>query len=156
MLTLAEARKVQRERSEKAITKFGVFVLLDALAILLAFLLSRGGSDMRTSGAIIAAALLALAYQIKITEVYLFFTPREFTGTVEFYDVQVENVRDNLSNLPGDRYKMYDVAYGEMIVKDSSGRSKRKKFLYTEEYTKIDVGTTVTILRFIDRPVIGR
>ncbi len=156
MLTLAEARKIQRERSEKSITKFGVFVLLDALAILLAFLLSRSSYDMRTSGAIIAAALLALAYQIKITRVYLFFTPREFTGAVQFYDVQVETVKENLSNLPGDKFKMHDVAYGEMIVKDSRGRSKTKKFLYSEEYTKIDIGTTVTVLRFIDRPVIMR
>jgi len=155
VLSIDEARRIQKERSEKALKRFVLLLLLDGLAIISAVLLSRNSADIRTAGAIILGALVALIYQIKSTRVYLFLTPKEFTGTVQYYDVKIEVVKDNLSHLPGDKYKTHDAVYGEMIVKDSGGRSKSKKFLYTEEYTKIDVGSTATILRFIDRPVIS-
>lgn len=82
-------------------------------------------------------------------------TPKEFTGTVRYYRVLSETVKDNLSNLPGDTYRTHECLYGEMIVENSAGRSRTKKFAYAKEYNKIDIGSIVTILRFIDRLVVN-
>ncbi len=156
MLSIDEAKKIQKERSKKALARFALFALFDAFAAALSYSLLKEKADMKAFWLIAFAVLLALALQIKYSKIYLFMTPKEFTGTVRYYRVLSETVKDNLSHLPGDTYKTHECLYGEMIVENPAGRSRTKKFVYTEEYNKIDIGSIVTILRFIDRPVINR
>ena len=119
MLSIDEAKKIQKERSKKALARFALFALFDAFAAALSYSLLKEKADMKAFWLIAFAVLLALALQIKYS-------------------------------------KTHECLYGEMIVENPAGRSRTKKFVYTGEYNKIDIGSVVTILRFIDRPVINR
>lgn len=155
MISIDEARKIQRERSKKALSRFILFLIIDILVISLSFLLSER-SDTKYFYATVFVILIIFGWQIKLSKIYLFATPKEFTGIVQYYNVRNEVIKNNLSNLPGDTYKTHDCLYGELIVENSAGCSITKKFVYTEEYNEINIGSVVTILRFIDRPIINK
>lgn len=153
MLSIDEARTIQKERSSKALTKFILFVVCDALLILLYFLLIKR-FNVKEYAIVSFFTLIILYIQIKRSKVYLFATPKEFTGIVRYYNVISETIKDNLSHLPGDKYRTHECVFGDLVLENRAGKTISKKFVYTEYYGKIKVGDEVTVLRFIERPVI--
>ena len=65
-------------------------------------------SDTKYFYATVFVILIIFGWQIKLSKIYLFATPKEFTGIVQYYNVRNEVIKNNLSNLPGDTYKTHD------------------------------------------------
>lgn len=156
MLKQDEARRIQREREKKCALHFALCFGLAGITVFASFLCANRFEETNIAVTGTAIAVAFLLWQLKRTRFYLFFTPREYTGTVQHYEVRVEHIKENLSHLPGSKYQAYDATFGDLVIADEKGRLKSKRFLYSEEYDKIEIGAKVTILRFIDRPVLEK
>ena len=93
MISIDEARKIQRERSKKVLSRFILFLIIDILVISLSFLLSER-SDTKYFYATVFVILIIFGWQIKLSKIYLFATPKEFTGIVQYYNVRNEIIKN--------------------------------------------------------------
>lgn len=147
MLTLKEARKIQKERESRAVLRF-VFSL--ALVGLATFLLMEFTTVFEINNVfyLIPAALIAFA--IKKTKIYMFFTAREFTGNVTYlnvYIVKAQRVKGGRGYVTNDHLEV------EIIIENGE-RSKMIQIPASPVTNSITVGTKLAVLRFIDDPII--
>ncbi len=148
MLTLKEARKIQKERESKAVLWFVFSLALVGIAtyVLLEF---TTVFEISTVFYLIPAALIAFA--IKKTRIYLFLTAQEFIGTVVYmnvYDVQTQRVKGKLS------YTTLHSLEAEIIIENDEGKSKSIQLPAGPGDNLISEGMTLALLRFIDNPII--
>lgn len=148
MLTLNEARKIQKERESKAI---GWFIASVAATLLITFVLMEYTTVFEINSVfyLIPAALIAFA--IKKTRIYLFLTAQEFVGTVVYmnvYEVQTQPVKGKLS------YTTLNSLEAEIIIKNKEGKSKSIQLPAGPGDNLISEGMTLALLRFVDTPII--
>lgn len=149
MLTLKEARTIQKKRERKAIISF----ISSVLFILIGSFILFNFTEILTVSTIfylIPIGLLGVA--VKNTKIYKFFNSKEFTGKVLRMDVYPVKV----GSIKGD--DIYEQDWGEAleisIIVDNNGRSKSATLYASKDTARLSVGDTVTILRFIDTPII--
>ncbi len=148
MLTLKEARAMQKERETKAILSFIASILFIALGSFLLFYFTDI-LEISSIFYLIPIGLAALA--VKQTKIYNFFAAKEFTGKVvrmDIYPVKVGKIR-------GER--LYQQNWGEALeiylIVDDGKRSKTATLYASKDTAPLSVGDTVAILRFVYFPV---
>ncbi len=148
-MTLNEARKIQRDREQKAII---LFVLSIGLVGLATYLLLEFTTIFSISSAFYLIPIGLLALAVKKTRIYLFLTPKEFKGKVvrlDVYPVKVGKVKGEHT---------YESSHGEALevaLYIDNGKTTKLKEMYSCQLTyKISVGTELSLLRFIDQPII--
>ena len=149
MLTLKEARKLQKERENKAIFTFlFCFAFIGVGSFLLFYLTDI--LNISTVFYLIPIILLGLA--IKKTRIYLFLTKKEFTGKVvrvDVYPVKTGSIRGEHT---------YEVRQGEQLEQEIFIEGDRLRTCKIPAYIKvapmIGVGTEICLLRFIDEPIL--
>ena len=148
-MTLIEAKKLQKERDKRSIVWFIVSVALTAL---ITFLLFKFTTLFSISSAFYLVPIGLLALTVRKTKVYLFFTAREFRGKVvrlDVYPVKTGNIKGK---------HVYETMQGEALevaMYIDNGKTAKLKEMYASPLTyKISVGTELSLLRFIDQPII--
>lgn len=149
MLTLKEARKIQKERESKALI---LFVLFLGLTGLITFLLTTFTNVFSIHTAFYLIPIILVCFSIKKTKIYLFLRQKEFTGKVvrlDVYPVKVGKIKGEHT---------YESGQGETLEVSlivDNGEKSRMIELYAGELTaKIAEGTKLSLLRFIDQPII--
>ncbi len=148
MLTLKEARKLQKERESKAVLWFVFSLALVGIAtyVLLEF---TNVFEISTVFYLIPVALIAFA--IKKTRIYLFLTAQEFVGKVIYLNVYVtrdQRIKGRIT------YTTVDNLEVEMIIENDEGKSKSLQIPSSPATYNIAEGTELALLRFIDTPII--
>ena len=148
MLTLKEARKLQKERESKAVLWFVFSLALVGIAtyVLLEF---TNVFEISTVFYLIPVALIAIA--VKKTEIYKLLTAREFVGKVIYLNVYVvksQRVRGERSYMTNEALEV------EMIIENDEGKSKSLQIPSSPATYNIAEGTELALLRFIDTPII--
>ncbi len=148
MLTLNEARSIQKEREKKAIISFTASILLIALGTFLLFYFT---DVLELSTAFYLIPIGMIGFAVKKTEIYKLFSAKEFTGKVvrmDVYPVKVGKIR-------GER--LYQQNWGEALeiylIVDDGKRSKTATLYASKDTAPLSVGDTVALLRFIYTPV---
>ncbi len=148
MLTLKEARKIQKERESKAIITF-VFSL--AFVLLATYILLEYTNAFEISTAFYLIPIGIFGFSIKKTQIYLFLTPKEFTGTVVYNNVYVVKSQ----RVKGERsYMQHEGLEMEIIIENDE---KSKRITIPASYpvaSHISDGIKVSLLRFIYQPII--
>lgn len=151
MLRLKEARKIQKERESKAITGFVISI---ALIGLLAYVLLEFTEIFELSSVFYLIPAVLFGFAVKKTRIYLFFTAREFTGKVIRMDVY--NVK--VGKMHGDDTYEYRMSTRDALevslILDNGKKTKALELLASPVTAGIAEGTTLTVLRFIDTPII--
>ena len=148
MLTLKEARKLQKERESNAVLWFVFSLALVGIAtyVLLEF---TNVFEISTVFYLIPVALIAIA--VKKTEIYKLLTAREFVGKVIYLNVYVvksQRVRGERSYMTNEALEV------EMIIENDEGKSKSLQIPSSPATYNIAEGTELALLRFIDTPII--
>jgi hypothetical protein len=146
-MTLKEARKIQKQREQKA-----VFIFLFSLAAagIITYLLLEFTNIFELSSVFYLIPLTIIALAVKKSRVYLMLTAREFKGKVVYHNVYVvqdQRIKGKLS------YTTVNGLEVEMIIENDHG-SKTKILPAIPAISDISEGCTVTLLRFIDQPII--
>ncbi len=149
MLTLKEAKKLQKERESKAILFFllsfaligiGTFILLEYTTLF----------ELSTVFYLIPIGLLALA--VKKTRIYLFLTPRYFEGSVVRSDLYP--VKTGVTKGTRTYETRQGIAFEREIFIENGNRLR--SIVVPDGLLSVEpsVGTTFALLHFIDEPVI--
>ena len=148
-MTLTEARKIQKERERKSVIGFCLSILFIAFGTFMLFKFTPV-FEISSGFYLIPIGLLALA--VKNTKIYLFLTAREFSGKVvrlDVYPVKTGNIKGEHT---------YETRQGEALevaIYIDNGKRTKLKEMYASPLTYgITVGTNLTLLRFIDQPII--
>ncbi len=148
MLTLNEAREIQKAREKKAIISFTASILLIALG---SFLLFYFTDLLELSTVFYLIPIGLFGFAVKKTEIYKLFSAKEFTGKVVRMDVYPVKV----GTIKGD--DTYEQDWGEAlevsIIVDDGKRSKTATLYAGKDTALLSVGDTVALLRFIYVPV---
>lgn len=150
MLTLKEARKIQKEREDKAIFQF---ILAFAFIGVGSFLLFYLTDILALSSIFCLIPIILLGLAIKKTRIHLFLTKKEFKGTVirlDVYPVKTGSIKGEHS---------YEVRQGEQLETEIfiQGDGRLRTCIipsYIPVAPMIAVGTPICLLRFIDEPII--
>ncbi len=148
MLTLNEARKLQKERESKAI---GWFIASVVATLLITFVLMEYTTIFEINSVfyLIPAALIAIA--VKKTEIYKLLTAKEFVGKVVYLNVYVtrdQRIKGRIT------YTTVDNLEVEMIIENDEGKSKSLQIPSSPATYNIAEGTRLVLLRFVDTPII--
>ena len=148
MLTLKEAREIQKSREQKAIISFIASVVFISLG---SFLLFYFTDILELSTIFYLIPIGMIGFAVKKTEIYKLFSAKEFTGKVvrmDVYPVKVGKIR-------GER--LYQQNWGEALeiylIVDDGKRSKTATLYAGKDTALLSVGDTVALLRFIYMPV---
>ena len=148
-MTLNEAKKLQKERERKSVIGFCLSILFIAFGT---FMLLEFTPVFEISSGFYLIPIGLLALAVKNTKIYLFLTAREFSGKVvrlDVYPVKTGNIKGEHT---------YETRQGEAlevaIYIDNGKRTKLIEMLATPITYQIFVGSSLTLLRFIDQPII--
>lgn len=149
MLTLKEARKLQKERENKAIFTFLFCFAFIGVGSFLLFYLT---DILQTSTAFYLIPIVLFGLTIKKTKIYLFFTKKEFVGTV----VRVDVYPVKTGSIKGEH--TYETRQGEQLEQEIFIEGERLRTCRIPAYIPvapmIGVGTKLCLLRFIDEPIL--
>ncbi len=149
MLTLNEARAIQRKNQRRSILWFfGTLVGVALICVAVCFTNTRA---VYVAVPLSLGALMHVNFRTSFTEI---FRKKEYTGTVTYFHVRTEMVKKYYSHGAGATYGSYTVFRADMAVEDEKGKTRYKTFKYTAEYDKVWNGDKATVLRFVDQPVI--
>ena len=148
-MTLNEAKKLQKEREQKAVL---LFVTSLGLVGLGTWLLMEFTNIFEISTVFTLIPFALIGFSVRKTKMYMFFTPREFKGKVirmDVYPVKVGKVKGEHT---------YETSRGEALevaLYIDNGKTTKLKEMYASPLTnKINIGTELVLLRFIDQPII--
>ena len=149
MITLEEARLLQKKNQIKVITNFLFFTALIALGTFLLFKFT----DILTRNSVyylVPIALLILTiYKTGLSEL---FTKKEFIGVViknEIFPADEKKVKRGGFDALQDKHLV-----AEIIVKSDEGKTMLRTFYNGPITTNLVEGDKVAILRFISHPVV--
>ena len=151
-MELKEARKLQKERESKSI----IFFLISIAVIgIITFILLEYTTIFELSSVFYLIPIFLFGYAIKKTRVYMFLKAREFTGKVIRLDVYPVKV----GKMHGDDSYEYRMSTRDALeialIIDNGKKSKSLELLVSPLTAKIGEDTTLTLLRFIDEPIIN-
>ncbi|MBO5869272.1 MAG: hypothetical protein J6Q89_00830 [Clostridia bacterium] len=149
MLTLKEARKLQKERENRAIFSFLFWFAFISVGSFLLFYLTDI-TELSSVFCLVPFLLLGLA--VKKTKIYLFLTKKEFVGKVirvDVYPVKTGSIKGEHS---------YEVRQGEQLESEIFIQGDKLRTCTIPSYIPvapmIGVGTNLCLLRFIDEPIL--
>ncbi|MBQ3230721.1 MAG: hypothetical protein IJB49_06845 [Clostridia bacterium] len=149
LLTLDEARRIQKSNTRKVVLKFVIFVAIVAAATyaLYAF------TDMfeRSSFYYVIPAL-AVIIAIKLTDFYRIFTPKEVFGEalkIDIYSADERKVKRGGFGALQDRF-----FEAELMVRSESGKVIFRIYRNGDATSVIAEGDKIALLRLVDEPVI--
>ncbi len=149
MLTLKEARKIQKERENKAIFSFLFWFAFIGVASFLLFYLT---DILNISTVFYLIPIILLGLAIKQTRIYLFLTQKEFVGRV----VRVDVYPVKTGSIKGEH--TYETRQGEQLEQEifieGTGLRTCRIPAYIKVAPMIGVGTEICLLRFIDQPIL--
>ena len=148
MLTLKEARQRQKDLESRSLI---IFVLSLALVLLTVYFLLEYTTLFELSTAFYLIPIGLLAFAVKKTRIYLFLTPKEFSGRVVYlnvYEVRAQRIKGERS------YMTHHHLEVDLIIESSDGKSKSLQLPASPLTNHIAEGTELTLLRFIDEPIL--
>ena len=155
-LTVEEARTIQAERRKKAVFSFALHGFCAVAIGIIACFTVGDKAGGRVFPLIVAGLLLYLALSVKLSGFYMLFRPKEFTGTVTRIEAKEETVKKYMSSQPGVTYSADHIQKMEISVTNEKGKTIIHSFVLTDDYKELKPGDNVTVLSFIDRPVINK
>ena len=147
MLTIKEARRLQKERSNKAIL---IFVFSVAFVIAASYFTLKYTDLLEWSSVFYLVPIIFLGIAIKYSKIYLFLSPKEFTGKVikiEVYVVKGQRVK-------GERSYTQNEALEVAILVDNGKKTISKTMPAGDISAKLYEGIEISYLRFIENPII--
>lgn len=149
MLTLDEAKKIQKERERKSlIISLSSFVS----TALVTFILYSFTGIFEMSSIFWLIPIIIVVLTLKKTCLYLFLIPRVFKGKVVRMDVYAVKT----GTIKGDH--TYEVRQGEAfeteLFVESESKMRTVRLPSGPMTANISVGTKVALLRFVEQPVI--
>ena len=152
MVTLKQARELQKKRSKACLLKFSVFVLITAAIWCVLFFFT----DYLTKYAalyILFPALLSIG--VKTSRLFIFLQKREIFGKVVDSNIKMTTARRyGASNQPGTTYAASEIPFLEITVETPAGKRVRKETPYRWAWGEYMPGQEVALLRFIDQPIL--
>ena len=148
MLTIKEARKIQKSREGKAI---GLFLASLVITLLITFVLMEYTTIFEINSVFYLIPVSILALAVKKTEIYKFATTKEFVGKVIYLNVYVtrdQRIKGRIT------YTTVDSLEVEMIIENDEGKSKSLQIPSSPATYNIAEGTRLALLRFVDTPII--
>ncbi|MBO5786558.1 MAG: hypothetical protein J6R45_04460 [Clostridia bacterium] len=148
MLTIKEARKIQKSREVKAI---GLFLASLVVTLLITFVLMEYTTIFEINSVFYLIPVSILALAVKKTEIYRFATTKEFVGKVVYLNVYVtrdQRIKGRIT------YTTVDSLEVEMIIENDEGKSKSLQIPSSPATYNIAEGTRLALLRFVDTPII--
>ncbi|MBO5768112.1 MAG: hypothetical protein J6R49_06230 [Clostridia bacterium] len=148
MLTIKEARKIQKSREVKAI---GLFLASLVVTLLITFVLMEYTTIFEINSVFYLIPVSILALAVKKTEIYKFATTKEFVGKVVYLNVYVtrdQRIKGRIT------YTTVDSLEVEMIIENDEGKSKSLQIPSSPATYNIAEGTRLALLRFVDTPII--
>ncbi len=151
MLTLEQAKEIQRKRSKDCLLKFGGYVLL---AVALWGVLFFFTDYLAKYGALYAVFPLLLLVGAKMSKLLEFLQKNEFIGKIVDGDIKMVTARRyGATNQPGATYAASDMPILEITVENDVGKRVYKTTPYQWAWGEFKPGMQVCLLRFIDQPV---
>ncbi|MBO5915268.1 MAG: hypothetical protein J6Q72_07955 [Clostridia bacterium] len=148
MLTIKEARKIQKSREGKAI---GLFLASLVITLLITFVLMEYTTIFEINSVFYLIPVSILALAVKKTEIYKFATTKEFVGKVVYLNVYVtrdQRIKGRIT------YTTVDSLEVEMIIENDEGKSKSLQIPSSPATYNIAEGPRLALLRFVDTPII--
>lgn len=148
MMTLKEARRIQREREQKVILQFLVLCAVVAVASVLTFAYTN---IIEISNIFYLLPFAAMVGVVRITEISKLFAPKEFIGNVEnidIYTVKSQRVKGERSYIQNEGLE------AEILLRNKSGRTMIKVLPNGDITSRLCLGDEIAFLRFIDEPVV--
>ncbi|MBO5870456.1 MAG: hypothetical protein J6Q89_06870 [Clostridia bacterium] len=149
MLTIKEARKLQKERENRAIFSFLFWFAFISVGSFLLFYLT---DITELSSVFYLVPFLLLGLVIKKTKIYLFVTKKEFMGKVirvDIYPVKTGSIKGEHT---------YETRQGEQLESEIFIQGDKLRTCTIPSYIPvapmIGVGTNLCLLRFIDEPIL--
>lgn len=149
MLTLDEAKKIQKERERKVLI---ISLSSFALTALVTFVLYAFTDVFELSTAIWLIPIMIVAFILKKTNFGTFLSPKFFEGKVVRMDVYAVKT----GTIKGDH--TYEVRQGEAfeteLFVENESKMRTVRLPSGPMTANISVGTRVALLRFVEQPVI--
>ncbi len=147
MMTLDQARQIQKEKEKKSISFFVSLTIIWAITF---FLIFRFTNLLSTSKFFLILPTITLIAIIHYTHILKFIYPKEFSGSI--VRITIFSTRDNA--VKGAGWYMPSMIQSQkmakIISKDAKGKSIRKTFRNGDVVSKLSEGDEITILRYID------
>ena len=151
MLTLEQAKEIQRKRSKDCLLKFDGYVLL---AVALWGVLFFFTDYLAKYGALYAVFPLLLLVGAKMSKLLAFLQKKEFIGKIVDGDIKMVTARRyGATNQPGTTHAASDMPILEITVENDVGKRVYKTTPYQWAWGEFKPGMQVCLLRFIDQPV---
>ncbi len=150
LLTLEEAREVQKGKQKRAALRLSGFLVLD-VALFFAFYLT---SDYLTRyPGLYAVFVLVLFWGIHKSKILRFFQRKEVEGVVRYANVFVTLNKKYLSHQPGLKVQANEIRKLEIVIETEKGARIGRTVRYIKTWGDYLPGERVTLLRFIDQPI---
>ena len=151
MITLEQAKKLQKKRSKACFLKFGVFVLLSAVIWCVLFFCTSYLTEYAALYILFPALLFVGA---KSSRLFVLLQKKEFCGKIVNSNIKMTTARRyGASNQPGTTYAAGEIPVLEITVENDNGKRFYKETPYQWAWGEYKPGMQVCILRFIDQPV---
>lgn len=152
MMTLNEARKLQKRNETKAITAFLIAFTVIGLLTALMFSFTK---VLEHSSFYWLIPIIAMIITVMATKIYRFFSKKELIGRVvhvHIYSLR-ERRRKGLGYGTGSNSTRIRKE-AEIIVQSDDGSSVMLTVTHQDTVAKLSDGDKVAVLRFVDTPVI--
>ncbi len=152
MMTLNDARKLQKKNEAKAITSF---LIVFAVIGLLTALMFSYTKVLERSAFYWLIPIIAMMITVRATKIYRFLSKKELVGRVvhvHIYSLR-ERSRRGLGYGTGTNSKPRR-SEAEIIVQSDDGSSVMLTVKHQDTVAKLSDGDKVAVLRFVDVPVI--
>ncbi len=152
MMTLDEARKLQKKNETNSIVSF--LVCFTAIGLLTAVMFSYT-TVLEKSAFYWILPIATLAIAVKTTKIYLFLSRKEFIGRVvhvHIYSIRERQRKGFNYGTGANSTKRRNEA--EIIVESEDGSSVMLTVKHQDTVAKLSDGDKLAILRFIETPVI--
>lgn len=151
MLTLTEARLLQKKRERACLLRFLSIIVV---IIVVTALIGVFTGCFKERPVLYIFPLLAVAVTVKYSGVTRFAELKEFTGIIQSRNIYTVHVKTYASHQAGVAYKSNERTMMEIVAKSDTGKAVIKNFEYSEYYADLKEGDTVCFLRFVDGPVL--
>ncbi len=155
MLTLKEARKIQKERESKVVARFAVYTAISESAV---WALIYFADLLAINNVFYLLPIATLLLAFKFSGMPTFFEPKEFRGTIT--DIHVYATRDRVVKGAGwgngsNVGMLYNVA--NIGVTNEKGRIMTRAYRNEHEICDLREGGEIIIMRFVpESPIIIR
>ncbi len=153
MLTLDEARAMQKSRQKKSPLKFFVLAVLIASGSVFVFLCT---DIIALSSVFYLLPLPFLLLAVKLSEITRLFAPKEFQGEVVSVRVYIMGASKTKGAGRGHGPNTKSHYEAELLLKDKKGKALFKTFWNGDVTSHLRPGDEIAVLRFIDEPILIR